>query len=1253
MEDNPLKESDNNSEIKEDDKINLEKKNLESAEEKFEKIKAEDEAKIKSLLNTFDSEKQKEDINNRITEFIEDYNNGNKSKNDFEIFMKRILLLKTSKNLYSSSKDDKEEERKKEYYNNIDRSWSQDQTDFIIEEFNKHYKDEKRGDLETFNFLDVMSAKFKIDPNEETVNEQFVRSVIELIDNSEEVSLSLQKYLALKGQNIQMIRSKERFDLVSKILENPGKIYNDVKHEMQAGMSLMNVVSDLEQEYKQRKNNTAEVIKLINVLDFLTKIKYNTGFGQGGEEAGDLLKEISEDNDNYFVNYKLDLLKEKKGYNFDIFHKYNDIKDKSVEPSDFRPILFDGRKQKELQYYAYSRLSEGYGVIYNKSGEIDSFLELSENNQEKDSSIKRKINLNEILQQEGLSEEDMSSQEYQRMITAYKTLINPVMRDKIETEFDIKTENYSIREQIQFAFLLSYKKTEDMKGVKDFLDQSLDETDKKNRVKSFLSMEADTEMGERILQIGRSLEKQPSLAEKLFSEFSRMAESVEAQAKEILEIYDEIFYEKKPDKNKLKGVLFRRTTVLLWEISEELYSTEEEDKADLINTFISKFRKENETKKESLDNFKNVAKKMNKQYKRMNDSYISFLTEKEKEGLKEDMRSKGKSEENIEGTVKYIEDYLQHIDSLEKNARYNEPYLDADDIHREMLKEEEKDKHFDSKRIRDIIKEMEGYVEEEPSERVQGLIDDFKKYLKYQENFENKFEKLVYGQESASLPENFDQEIVQEIENYQSELPDSDKKPYLPVGISSLLPKEGEVHAKPIDAFAYMLWLQNQDREADFMVVDTIQESNYQSLHGLDREEARKKAKVNGQRDEQWYRSVKENFNLDNIEFADYSGLEQSKEFEEAKKIIDDLDKGENRSEIISGALDNLVEKSIKDKASPEEIENLKEYGKKEIAFIIARKDLKISHEKEYRYDIMARIIPVYKELKDRAEELKDSRRGYLEQKNVQKKKIGKELKKLESDESLVELSLYLSYYGDYPKTYHLSADIFGTEERARGLQSKKNKSNKDIAKAKELKIKATNLRGQMTSLTSQYEAEEEKVKPIDENINNLGLLKRGTEAKHVINKWRGFGESIKKEDWFRNLDLPEFYYPKQITGMSFEMQDEKNPGYTSFREFYSTYKGESEEELPIEANQVIASTSPLAASKLLVLDEKKQREYYEKVLKPLLVNYYLATSKDKEEASKRFEQEGAQNKTISEIIHFIQNNIVKPVEKDLQSSSQ
>jgi len=186
-----------------------------------------------------------------------------------------------------------------------------------------------------------------------------------------------------------------------------------------------------------------------------------------------------------------------------------------------------------------------------------------------------------------------------------------------------------------------------------------------------------------------------------------------------------------------------------------------------------------------------------------------------------------------------------------------------------------------------------------------------------------------------------------------------------------------------------------------------------------------------------------------------------------------------------------------------------------------------------------------------------------------------------------------------------------------------------------------------ITKFKSLNKEEFEKSKIINSNINQLGLLKeRGSDVEKsildVIAAWKELGETIMQKDWHKEIKLPEFYYPKNITGL--------NPELKTFREPYSTYKGKSEEEVSIEASQVIASTNPFAAAKMMTLDEKGQRLYWEKVLRPILVNFYIATSKSKEEAISRFNQDIEGVDTISEIIKLIQKKIIWPIELEMKA---
>jgi hypothetical protein len=302
---------------------------------------------------------------------------------------------------------------------------------------------------------------------------------------------------------------------------------------------------------------------------------------------------------------------------------------------------------------------------------------------------------------------------------------------------------------------------------------------------------------------------------------------------------------------------------------------------------------------------------------------------------------------------------------------------------------------------------------------------------------------------------------------------------------------------------------------------------------------------------------------------------------------------------------------------------------------------VKIGHEKEFRYDILARIIPVYEELKRHANEIS-------------------ELEKSENkNQDLIELSLYLAYWHNYPAEYHALPDLFGQIDQYKfykkelddKIKAKKQERGKAKTKAEietiqkelnELTLKANSLKGQMDEVAKKTVIGK-VFKANDYNIKQLGLA---SDPINTSAKWRNIGKSLAEEEWFKKLDLPKFHYPENITSLSFEIEKEGEKEKLGSKEPYSSYvfKGA---ETPIEANQVIASTNPMSAAKLLVLSADKQREYYKKVLKPLLVNFYIATSKNKNEALEKMKNDLKGINTISEIIHLIQEKIIAPIEGD------
>jgi hypothetical protein len=840
----------------------------------------------------------------------------------------------------------------------------------------------------------------------------------------------------------------------------------------------------------------------------------------------------------------------------------------------------------------------------------------------------KEIPLDEVLEREGFSRESMSTKEYGTLLETYTALMELETRRNIETEFGIKLKDFSVRKQIQFVNFLSAKSEKEVIRVKQFFNQT---ENKKNQVSAFLSLESNEEMGEVILGIGENLRSQPEVADRLFAEYAKMVDGSEKTADEIVKMYDEIFFEKQIDRNEIIQVILREASELFENASKDLKRAGEEEKKDIILKIIEKLAKKRKSQESELIKLKNIADVLNSQNKEINDDYTEFINEKEKDEIRKKMEAEGKSEEDIE-------DYLDYID-FDQHMEFNPAIYDTGEALEEMYKKEDQHGRFDSGRIFTIIEDMEKYYENNPSEQVAGIIERFQKYLKYQQSFEKKLEQLVYGRESASLPDNYLEKLAVDIDTNGPELPESQKQAYLPVGISSRPPQEGETHQKPIDALLWLLWLNNQGRKTELLVADTIQRHNYEVLP-LDQRpnDPRMAAIRNGERDREWYLAVKKVLGLENIEMPENVFLSQYEErveknpkVQEWLKVISELEK---ESPAIARALENLLEPTIRKRvldglSTDEERDRARQsvdmYGKEELAFILGIDGQKIGHKKEIRYDMLARIIPIYRELSERSRDIPELTQDVENIKN--------------RDQALIELSLQLAYFNDFADVYLLKEEISITQKDLEKLKkrggSQEQRSN--------MSIKAESLRGALQSAQEKLE-EGKRIEYIEETVKSLGISR---DPKKMALKWRQAGQRISQEDWFKKLNLPEFFYPIGVTSLSFDVGEKEA---MNFREPYSTYKGERAQDLPIEANQMIASTDFLAAAKVMVLGEKNQRIYFEKVLRPLVVNYYIAANKSKEEAKKRLQEDFENVTTISEVIELIQRKIIWPLEMELQS---
>ncbi|MDD3284012.1 MAG: hypothetical protein PHZ07_00260 [Patescibacteria group bacterium] len=287
-------------------------------------------------------------------------------------------------------------------------------------------------------------------------------------------------------------------------------------------------------------------------------------------------------------------------------------------------------------------------------------------------------------------------------------------------------------------------------------------------------------------------------------------------------------------------------------------------------------------------------------------------------------------------------------------------------------------------------------------------------------------------------------------------------------------------------------------------------------------------------------------------------------------------------------------------------------YPKEEVAFILGYNGLKIGHEKEFRYDILAKIISVYKLLKEHKDEIREIIKTSPERENYDPKSIIRD-----SDRYIKDLSVFLG-------------SLEGLSEEYKQM----------LIQLSELEIKEPHQKEQIAILKKSIK-EYLKTNPNDNNTKiNLNKFKGAGlfqwEQRYILNSYSGIAKQIKNKKWYDDSKFPEFYYI-QDAGKSFGVKDEDND-YFDFREFYSSYK---EDISPEDLNQIVSKSGWQSFATFFALNRETQTKYFNSQIKPLLENYYLATSINKNQAIERYKKDSKNFSTFFDVILFIQKNII------------
>ncbi len=235
-------------------------------------------------------------------------------------------------------------------------------------------------------------------------------------------------------------------------------------------------------------------------------------------------------------------------------------------------------------------------------------------------------------------------------------------------------------------------------------------------------------------------------------------------------------------------------------------------------------------------------------------------------------------------------------------------------------------------------------------------IRELRELLKFQNQFEKQVNLLILNPETGELPKDIFSNLERDAENYTPELATSEHQAFFPVGITKDLPKKqqefkGDLKsAKPVEIYAYLFWLNNQNQKITLMVADTAQVPNYMGLYDLSEQEAKTASAQIGEREASKYQKIIDTFGLQNIEIVRYQDfLKDKQDFKANQELVEKL----LSHPLFKKAREAMLPASLKGNGA----ESFSKYGAEELAVILSTPGRKISHQNEARYDALASVI--------------------------------------------------------------------------------------------------------------------------------------------------------------------------------------------------------------------------------------------------------------------------------------------------------
>lgn len=833
-----------------------------------------------------------------------------------------------------------------------------------------------------------------------------------------------------------------------------------------------------------------------------------------------------------------------------------------------------------------NKVSPDFGALYTELGEVHCFFQLDPNANPNIKKKVSKIDLTDILREEGLLSENETVNE--ELEESYLFLLQPRYKEMIEKEIGISLENFSIRNQVQILSFLLNKTDPEIQRVFTFLNNTPILENKIHRLTSFLSLEqGGNKMGEDLLTITEYLSQEDS--DSLFSTYFRFIQSAPERAQRLSDIFSDTFkgiYESSPVLNKetITKSLHLRANTLFSETAEKIHLGETIG----ISETLQKIQEEETAQETLLEEISHYIETIRTLCIDLRKDLLEKdeMANKKRISLLEEERFSQENEEDQEFLE--LEITSAHFDDAE--LAHEQDITDA------MILSEQEISH--------LIKEYSDknlYTEIPPSQK-QALLGKLSCAKTLYQHLQRKFEDVLYGRESAVLSQETLKNLsLQTIDETPPELKKEciqEYPPYFPVGISAdlnqwekVFSKECSV-AKPIELYSYLFWLNNQESPVEIVICDTIQTNNYLVEYPhLTQQEAYEKARQIGSVEAQTYRNIMDTFGLHNISLVRYDEFLSSpdrtgerKTFQEYKTLCEKF----SQHPLFENALLNAVQESRAQ--TPEEKKRHIGYATEEVAWTLAKRGTKIGHVNEARYDALSFALEVIEEIfqqENKGDILARENEAFLQ-------------------ETLLSLGSVLAQ--NFSRTF-----------------------------------------ARLPKNTPQYDYLKQLEATFFGNPKTQGFLKRSQVGK------KKEGSSLTPslvQQYVQKHKLFDRYISPSVSSASFGYRQagKKEESVVKFREPYSTYFYDNPAHIFLHADQIVAIPQGALSGKILTLPVQKQQEYAQKVIRPLIIeyfktlktapeDYFLSLGKEREVLF----EECRSSETLTDLLSFVQKYIVRP----------